>query len=309
LTRTLAMVGAGRVGRGLGARLREAGWTIGAVVARRLASARAAVRAIGGGTPAAGITRRLLVSDVILLAVPDHALRDVARELAHAGGTDLRGKTLLHTSGALSADVLEPLAECGARTGTLHPMQTFGARSRPRLEGVLFGVDGHVAALRVARSIAHSLGGTAVRIAPGKKVEYHCAGTFAASHVLTAMEAGVRLLLAAGLKRKEATRVLLRLARQTLDNMELLGPRAAWTGPLSRSDLSTIALHWEALSRYPAEYRPAYAGLTRLAARLLADLPGPLLERLDNVLAPSSPADGVTEVHVKARGAAARGMK
>ena len=51
MKRTLSIVGAGRVGRTLGKRLRERGWRIGAVVTRSTATSRAAVRAIGAGTP------------------------------------------------------------------------------------------------------------------------------------------------------------------------------------------------------------------------------------------------------------------
>ena len=48
MARTVSIVGAGRVGKSLGKRLRELGWRIGAVVTA--STARAAVRRIGGGT-------------------------------------------------------------------------------------------------------------------------------------------------------------------------------------------------------------------------------------------------------------------
>jgi predicted short-subunit dehydrogenase-like oxidoreductase (DUF2520 family) len=293
--RTLAIIGAGRVARGLGGRLREAGWKIGAVVARRTPAARAAVRAIGGGIPCVGSTRRVLDAAVILLAVPDDALAEVAAQLAESSGDDLRRKVVLHTSGALGSEVLEPLARRAAWTGVLHPMQSFGARTRPRLDGVLFGIEGHPQALRVIRKMVRNLGGEAARIEAARKAEYHCAGTFAAAHVLASVEAGVQLLVAAGMKRREATRALLRLARQVLDNQELLGPRAAWTGPLSRGDWATIRLHWDALGRYPDEFRQAYAAMTRLAARLLAAAPEALLDILQSSLdmgaAPAGPSE------------------
>jgi len=301
---TLAIIGAGRVARGLGARLREGGWRIGAVAARRLPAARAAVRAIGAGTPCALPTRRVCDAAILLLAVPDDALAGVAAQLAESGGADLRRKVILHTSGALSSEVLEPLARRGAWTGVIHPMQSFGARTRPRLDGVLFGIEGHPQALRVVRKMVRALGGEAARIEPGRKVEYHCAGTFAAAHVLASVEAGVRLLAAAGMKRREATRALLRLARQVLDNQELLGPRAAWTGPLSRRDLATIRLHWEALGRYPDEFRQAYSAMTRLAARLLADAPDALLEQVDSSLAAASASEPPREVRTAAAASA-----
>jgi len=295
--RIVALIGAGRVARGLGGCLREAGWTIGAVVARTMPSARAAVRAIRGGTPCVGPTRRVLDAGVLLLAVPDDALAGVAARLERACGDDLRRKVVVHTSGALTSAVLAPLALRGAWTGVMHPMQSFGARTRPRLDGVLFGIEGHAEALRAIRKMVRSLGGDAARVEAARKAEYHCAGTFAAAHVLASLEAGVHLLTAAGMKRREATRALLRLARQVLDNQELLGPRAAWTGPLSRGDFSTIGLHWESLAHYPPEFRAAYAGMTRLAARLLASEPEAVLARLDSTMpaaamAPSQRAVG-----------------
>ncbi len=284
LKRTIAIVGAGRVARGLGARLREAGWLIGAVVARRMPAARAAVRAIRGGAPCAGLTRRVLDAGIILLAVPDDVLAAVASQLERTCGDDLRRKIVVHTSGALSSAVLAPLALRGAWTGVIHPMQSFGSRTRPRLEGVLFGIEGHAQALRVIRRMVRSLGGDAARVEAARKAEYHCAGTFAAAHVLASFEAGVHLLMAAGMKRRQATRALLRLARQVLDNQEVLGPRSAWTGPLSRGDFATIGLHWQSLAHYPPEFRAAYAGMTRLAARLLASAPEEVLVRLESVM-------------------------
>jgi len=300
LMRTVALIGAGRVARGLGGRLREAGWKIGSVVARDMPSARAAVRAIRGGEACAGLTRHALEAGILLLTVPDDALAEVALQLERVGGDDLRGKVVLHTSGALSSAALAPVAQRGGWTGVLHPMQTFAARAQPKLEGVLFGIEGHPLALRVIRRMVRSLGGHAATVRPGHKAEYHCAGTFAASHVLAAMEAGVQLMLAAGIKRREAARALLRLARQVLDNEELLGPRAAWTGPLSRGDFATVRLHWETLAGFPEEFQQAYAAMTRLAARLLAPSPEPLLERLGEVTRRSSNSSAQPEARATA---------
>lgn len=303
--RVVSLIGAGRVARGLGARLREAGWEIDAVVARRMPSAMAAVRMIRAGTPYAGLTRRVLAAGVILVAVPDSEVPTVALELERIGAEELRGKIVAHTSGALPAAVLDPLAAHGARTGVMHPMQSFGVRARPQLGGVLFGIEGHPEALRVIRKLVRSLGGEAARIPAARKAEYHCAGTFAAAHLLACIEAGVQLLIAAGMKRRSAVRALLQLSRQVLQNYELLGPFSAWTGPLSRGDFSTIALHRKALESYPEEVRQAYDALTRLAARVLSRVPEELLARLDDLM----PGGGGPEetLEVRSPGAPAPG--
>ena len=284
MTRTLAIVGAGRVGRVLGARLRALGWRIGAVVTRHRATARTAVRMIGDGTPFGELTRQILAADVVLLATWDDALAAVARDLASMGGKEWRGKVALHLSGALPASVLAPLARCGARIGSMHPMQTFGAHAQPHLDGVLFAVEGDAGAVRVARGIVRSLGGLPVRIEARHKAAYHCAGSYAAGHVLASIEAGTRILEGTGFTRKQAMLALLSLSRQMLDNFERLGPRAAWTGPVSRGDFAVVTKHARELRQYPAEFLSAYSALARLAIHLLAKSPRTARARLDRAL-------------------------
>ena len=281
---TISIVGAGRVGRALGRRLRSLGWTVGAVVTRSKRTARAAVRGIGGGTAHAGLTRRALASDVVLISTPDDAIPDVAAALAEIGGDEWRGKAVLHTSGALDRTVLAPLARYGAATGSLHPLQSFSGRGLPRLAGVIFTVEGDRRAAAMARRIARALGGVAIAIDGRNKPAYHAAGAFVAGHILAVVEGATEILMALGFTRRRAVRALLPLARQVLDNFERLGPRAAWTGPLSRGDYCTIAKHASALREFPREVREAYAVLTRLAARLLARNPRAALERLKSVL-------------------------
>jgi len=280
---TLAIVGAGRVGRALGRRLRELGWKIGAVITRNEPGARRAVRFIGAGKPHAGMTRQTLASRVILIATPDDAITAVAQELARIGAEELRGKVVLHTSGALDARALDAVKSCGAAVGSIHPLQSFSGAAVPSLEGRIFAVEGDSQALAVARQIARSLGGSPVKIPSGKKVLYHAAATMAAANVLAIEEAASQLLISIGMRRSQATRALLALTRQVLENMEHLGPRAAWTGPVSRGDFRVLGAHLEALQDSPEEFAQAHEVLNRLAARMLSqDAPGALAE-LDKI--------------------------
>ncbi|HEV3253434.1 MAG TPA: DUF2520 domain-containing protein [Candidatus Acidoferrales bacterium] len=281
---TVSIAGAGRVGRALARRLRELGWTVGAVVTRSASTARAAVRAIGGGVPRAGLTRQLLAADVVLVTTPDDSLRSVASLLARMGGREWRGKVALHTSGALDRSVLAPLARLGAATGSLHPMQTFSGRGVPQLEGIVFGIEGDLRARKMARAIVRTLGGVPVVIEGRGKPAYHAAGALVAGLGLAVMEAATRILMEFGFTRRSAARALLPLVREMLENFESIGPRASWTGPLSRGDFATVAMHRKALRFYPREFGQAYAALTRLAGRVLAAEPRSTLRRLDRVL-------------------------
>jgi predicted short-subunit dehydrogenase-like oxidoreductase (DUF2520 family) len=284
---TVSIAGAGRVGRALARRLRELGWTVGAVVTRSASTARAAVRAIGGGVPGAGMTRQLLAADVVLVTTPDDSLRSVAALLARMGGREWRGKVVLHTSGALDCSVLAPLARLGAATGSLHPMQVFSGRGVPRLEGIVFGIEGDPQARKMARAIVRTVGGVPVVIEARGKPAYHAAGALVAGLGLAVTEAATRILMEFGFTRRSATRALLPLVREMLDNFESIGPRASWTGPLSRGDFATVAIHRKALRFYPREFGQAYAALTRLAGRVLAAEPRTTLRRLDRVLGKS----------------------
>jgi predicted short-subunit dehydrogenase-like oxidoreductase (DUF2520 family) len=283
MQKSLAILGAGRVGRAIGRRLREEGWKIGAVVTRSEPTARKAVRFIGAGQAHAAAVRSILASRVILISVPDDAVEEVAAGLACIGGEELRGKVVLHTSGALNSSVLAALKASGAAVGSMHPLQTFTGKNVPSLEGRIFAVEGDVAAVRVARQIARTLGGSPVRIMADRKILYHAAAAMAAGHVLAIEEAASQLLISLGMGRREAVRALLPLTRQVLDNFERLGPHAAWTGPLSRRDFKTVAAHLRALSDLPREFSAAYALVNQLAARVLAQDVDGMLEELEKI--------------------------
>jgi predicted short-subunit dehydrogenase-like oxidoreductase (DUF2520 family) len=295
MEKTLAIVGAGRVGRALGRRLRELGWKIGVVVTSSEASSRRAVRFIGAGKPHAGLTRHVLLSQIILISTPDDAISGVARELARIGGEELRGRVVLHTSGAQDSRVLAPVKEFGAAVGSIHPLQTFSGVGVPDLVGKVFAVEGDVVAVRVARQIARALGGSPVQIGAGKKVLYHAAAALAAGHVLALVEAATQLLVSISMKRSEATHALLPLTRQVLDNFERVGPRAAWTGPLARGDYKVVESHLRALSDSREEVAIAYNALNRLAAAVLGqDAAGTAaeLEKISAALKPKVKARG-----------------
>jgi predicted short-subunit dehydrogenase-like oxidoreductase (DUF2520 family) len=298
---TLSIIGAGRVGKTLGRRLRERGWRVSAVVTRSAATARAAVRAIGGGTalPASGSSgirrhapgsaaRRasalgsdlIFDADVIFLTTADEDLPAIARMFAKIGGARCRRKIVLHTSATLDRVALAPFARFGAAVGSLHPMQAFGGSVMPNLKDVIFAVEGDAKASSMAQLIAKSLGGMPVVIDTRDKAIYHASAVIAAGSTYATIETGLQMLEHIGFTRRRAEQTLFPLLRQILDNIERIGPRAAWTGPLSRGDYAIVARHARALRKYPQEFRQAYAALAVLAGRVLAKNPKDAKEKI-----------------------------
>jgi predicted short-subunit dehydrogenase-like oxidoreductase (DUF2520 family) len=288
MSRTISIVGAGRVGVTLGGRLRGHGWRIGAVVTQSNRTSRAAVRTIGGGVAHAGLSPEMFAADVILMTTPDDTLTTVARALANDGGNKLHGKIVLHTSGTLDRTVLAPLARRGAATGSLHPMQTFSgnvsAKHGPKLDGVVFAIEGDAKARHVAREIARLLGGVPVIINGRDKPAYHATAVLVAGSGFALIEAASQMLMDIGFTRRGALQTLIPLTRQMLDNVERIGARAAWTGPISRGDFAIVARHTKALRRYPREFQEAYAALALLAGRVLAKKPGATLAQIKRAL-------------------------
>ena len=260
MTETIAVVGPGRMGLALGTALVEA-----RAVDRLTYWGRSA------GTPPHPIFDEANVSyrtgygpldpetDVLILAVPDDALHDVANQLARAGDAP-KPCVALHLSGALSTDVLTPLHKAGYMVGSLHPLQTVADpwSGAERLQGCAYAIAGEPGALTVARGIVAALEGQPLVIPPALRPLYHAAAVFASNYVLAAAAAVARVLSEAGVMEEDAVAAALPLMRGTMDNLEQLGLGAALTGPVARGDVDTVRLH---LSRLSPRERRLYSAL------------------------------------------------
>ena len=177
------------------------------------------------------------------------------------GGEELRGKVVLHTSGALSSAVLAPLAERGFHTGSIHPLISV---SDPRagadaLNGAFYCVEGDSVAVRFAKTIVRDLNGHAFTIKPESKALYHAAAVMASPHLVALFDLALQLLVSCGLKSKEAQQVLAPLLQSTVNNLKQTSPEKALTGTFARGDVATVKRHLKALSpNQPAEALEIY---------------------------------------------------
>jgi hypothetical protein len=184
----------------------------------------------------------------VLIAVPDVALPRVAGELAGAGlPTDT---PVLHLSGALGAEVLEPLAQAGCSVGALHPLAAVAdpVAGAERLRGVWWGVEAAGAARRLAERIVAAADGRVLPLSPGAKAPYHAAAVFASNYVVVLLGVAEAMLERAGIETGDARAALCALAGGAVANVAATGPAAALTGPVARGDLETLRLHLQSLS-------------------------------------------------------------
>jgi len=198
---------------------------------------------------------------IVLLAVPDRALAEVAHDLAHLGAAP-PGCAALHLSGVLSSDVLEPLHRAGYATGSLHPLQSVADpwHAGDRLQGLSFAVAGAPAAMAAGRRLANALGGSTLVIPPTMRPVYHAAAVLASGYAVALLGAAVHALARTGVTEEDALKALLPLMLGTLENVRQLGVPAALTGPIPQGDVDAVRLH---LARLSPRERALYCDLGR----------------------------------------------
>jgi predicted short-subunit dehydrogenase-like oxidoreductase (DUF2520 family) len=255
---SVSVIGTGRLGTALALALYRSGYSIVGLVAehgRKAEKVAALLRKEKHGKGARVSTPlalsaiqlpRLPASDLILICTPDDEIEQLARKLARVA----KSGTVLHTSGALSSEVLAPLTRAGLSTGSVHPLVSVSdsKAGADALRGAFFGVEGDPQAIRVARRIVRDLQGRSFSVPSGSKALYHAAAVMASPHATALFDVAVSALVAAGLSRRTARRVLIPLMESTVRNLKTSDPADALTGTFARGDVATVRRHLKALA-------------------------------------------------------------
>ena len=245
----VSIIGAGRLGTTLAVALANKSYSIRSLVARSTASARKAARLLDGQTQvlAAKNMDSLPPADLFLIATPDDQIAGVAADLARL---ELDRKPVaLHTSGALSAEVLAPLRKKGWSTGSIHPLISVSG-SETALRGAFWSVEGDKSALRLGKMIVRDLGGKSFSLRSEDKPLYHAAAVMSSGNVVALFDVALEMLVQCGLTRKTARSILQPLIASTVHNLETKDPAQALTGTFARGDLETVKRHLAALEKH-----------------------------------------------------------
>jgi predicted short-subunit dehydrogenase-like oxidoreductase (DUF2520 family) len=158
-------------------------------------------------------------AEVTLLCVPDTAIPDVAQGLSVGPGW------IGHVSGATSLSALDP----HERRFSMHPLQTFTrARGPEQLDGAWAAVTGEsVEARDVGFDLSRTLGLQPFELADEARPLYHAGAAIASNYLVTLHRVASELFAAAGAP-PEALEPLMR--RTIQNGFELTGPieRGDW---------------------------------------------------------------------------------
>jgi predicted short-subunit dehydrogenase-like oxidoreductase (DUF2520 family) len=198
-----------------------------------------------------GWKRARLDARVIWICVPDAAITEVAEQIVTQRG-DLRGQIVAHSSGALPASVLESVKRAGAKIAAVHPAMSFPTRKIVGLDGVRFGVEARVAAVRRELfALVRRMGGDPFAMQAETKALYHAAGIMASPLMVAELTAAMETARLSGLDKKTASKWVRALVEATVANVFARGPERSFSGPFARGDAETIRLHLKALEEHP----------------------------------------------------------
>lgn len=265
--KTVAIIGAGRVGSSMGFLLKRAGYTVTAVAAHTAESAQKASTFIGSGEPTTDVVHAASKAQVVFITTPDRIIKETCNMIANALKS---GALVLHMSGAHSLDLLDAARIAGAHRAVLHPLQSVASREQgiATLPGSYFRIETDPEAQVLAREIVTALGGIELvmpKWSPDKDSAalYHAGAVAVSNYFVALVDYGLRFYQALGAERNEALKAVLPLIRGTLHNIETLGIPDALTGPIMRGDEQTVRDHLHAMQKRTPELVSLYRELAR----------------------------------------------
>ena len=255
------IVGAGAVGISLFSALPKHGYPIAGIVSRSPERLPVLIGNASQSRPLQPDDALPSSTRLVFLCVPDDAISATASRLAKnpAGWSN---RTVTHTSGALTSDVLSPLANLGAQIMSFHPMQTFSKNEPTPWHDIYVGIEGGEKAVHLGEQIARDLGAHPIRLNKADKPTYHAAASIASNMLVVLADMSCNLLESIGIDRQDAIGLLGPLIRQTAQNATVDMPEKALTGPAARGDLNTLRFHFETLATHFPSYLDLYHAMT-----------------------------------------------
>ena len=232
----IGIVGSGNVASHLTRALIKAGYSIAGICSRKLSHAETLLEEMDSLTQTAIATdhiENLLPTDILILAINDDSIQDIAQVL----GKITPNSCVFHTSGSTSLKVLsEYLPHCGV----LYPLQTFSKDRRVKFSSVPFFIEAsNKKTLDLISSIAYNISERVVEMNSEQRRRMHLAAVFACNFVNHCYVLAEQEMIKCGLDFE----LLLPLIDETTSKVHRLSPQQAQTGPAIRNDKRIINLH------------------------------------------------------------------
>lgn len=251
------LIGAGRLAKHLGLRLKEMEVPVIQVFSRTKRKAQSLAKKLNCD---ATIDLKAISTkaDLYILAVHDNAIGEVAAKLSSQKG--LKDKLFVHTSGATPSTVFKPHFK---HYGIFYPLQTFSTNRIPDFGQIPICIDARYAKDRKSLTVlAQELSDKVYPINDEQRAILHVAAVFVnnfSNHMFS--------IAAKIAEDNELPFDLLRpLLLETALKVQFNPPSKMQTGPAVRKDANTINQHLV----YLEEHYPAYAALYQMLSESIS---------------------------------------
>ncbi len=262
MKRNVAVIGPGRLGQAVAARLRQQGYPITAIVGRELERTRSAARFIGAELMATTELKRCAPADIIFITTPDDQLANTAQQLYTQVELGVR-TVVVHCSGLHPAATIQPSNSDQAERAhclSMHPLQTFasGEQGVKALAGSYFSLEGDESAIAIGQKLVEDLGGISFSIDAPSKALYHAAACMASNFITTLLGSVADTLKLCTGKEEIPLAAMAPLIQMAVTNTLSMGASAALSGPIVRGDSATVAKHLEQLRKSDPQLEQLY---------------------------------------------------
>ena len=247
--KSISFAGAGRVASALCSEIYNAGYKIDLIVSPGEENGRSlAVSCNASWSPLPEFPDS---SDIIIVSVPDHALKGVL--------DNLRCRTdalVVHTAGSFGMEVFPYHI---TEKGVFYPLQTFSRERKVEFSDLPVLIESSdIKSTITLEELAASLGGKTYFVSTNQRILLHLAAVFICNFTNHMLTMGKQVAE----KGEIPFEIFYPLLKETISKAMEIGPEKAQTGPAVRNDHNTINKHIGLLSFSP-ELEKLYSEITK----------------------------------------------
>mgnify|MGYP003489910879 FL=1 len=169
-------------------------------------------------------------ADLYIIAVSDHAIQDVSKELP------FKNKLVVHTSGTTEIDVLND----NNRKGVFYPLQTFSKTKSVDFSTIPICLESQNASdLHTLETVAKAISSATYILNSEQRKALHVAAVFVNNFTNHLYQLGSEICA----ENQVPFKILKPLILETANKILTLSPEEAQTGPANRNDSDTISAH------------------------------------------------------------------
>jgi predicted short-subunit dehydrogenase-like oxidoreductase (DUF2520 family) len=231
----IVMIGAGNLSTHLSKRLQLSGHQIVQVYSRTLESATSLASKLQSKTTI-DLSEIFPDADIYFICVSDKAVTEVLQKM------NTQGKLIIHTSGSLDIDVLQPFSH---RIGVFYPIQTFSKLKPVNFDKIPVCIEANSMEVKnLLIDLASQISGDVREINSLQRRYIHLAAVFASNFTNHLFALSNEILAKQGIE----FNILHPLVIETVDKAIHYSPINVQTGPAIRNDENVMNKHLDMLS-------------------------------------------------------------